>query len=333
MKVLVTGASGFIGNAVAHRLVDQGHKVRCLVRQTSNTQALSDIVWDKAIGDITSVNDCREAVRGMEAVIHCAAHVTDYGSWKSFQKINVEGSQNIAEAALGNKVDRFVYLSTSDVLGLRNRVMDDSMSPKKSGFPYPDTKIEAEELLFDLFRKRGLPLVALRPAWVYGPGDRTFFPELVDAMKQGFMVYFGDKRNFLVTTYIDNLVDAMMLALEKPDAIGRAYLVTDGVEMTWEDLCTRLADELKLKSPLVTIPNFLSKPLAFGLETTWKLTFSKNRPLLTRYSVAFMGSNLRYDDKRIRNELGYQPEILPEEGIRRTIEWLKSQPIGSLKIK
>ena len=334
MKILITGATGFIGNAIAHRLVEQGHSLRCLVRKDSDTRQLADIVWEKAVGDITSIEDCREATRGMEAVIHTAAFVTDFGHWKTFRKVNVQGSLNLAEASLGNKVGRFVYLSTSDVLGVvTDRVIDDTMDYKRTGFPYPDTKIEAEQELFDLYRKRSLPLVAFRPAWVYGPGDRTFFPEVVDAMANGTMIYFGSKKNFLYLNYIDNLVDAILCGLEQDKAIGRAYLVTDDVPITWEDLCCRLADGVGCSSPKITIPYGLSYAAAFGLESVWGLVRAKSRPLLTRYAVTLMGSNMRYDITRLKQELGYRPSISPEVGLERTIEWLKTQPLGKISHK
>ena len=334
MKVLVTGATGFIGSAVAHRLVDEGHSIRCMVRKTSDTKNLSDIVWEKSVGDITQIDDCREAVRGMEAVVHCAAHVTDFGPWKTFRKINVNGSINMAEASLGNKVRKFVYFSTSDVFGaITDRVIDDTMPYKKTGFPYPDTKIEAETKLFELFRKRSLPLVALRPTWVYGPGDLTFIPEIVDAMSQGIMIYLGSRNNCIATIYIDNLMDALVLSLEKDEAIGRAYIVDDGIECTWERLCLSLADGLGLSPPKVTIPAVFSKGLAFGLESLWSAVRSKSRPLITRYNVAFLGQTLRFDSSRIREELGFDPQVLPDQGIEKTVQWLKNQPIGKLKKK
>lgn len=332
MKILITGATGFIGNAVAHRLADEGHSVRCLVRPTSDTKSLSDIVWDKVVGDISSMDDCREAVRGMEAVIHCAAMATDFGPIKAFREINVNGTQNLAEAALGNKVSRFVYISTNDVLGIvKGHVIDDTFPYKPTGFPYSDTKIEAEQNVFELFRKRNLPLVALRPAWVYGPGDRTFLPELVTALDQGALFYIGSRHNVIFLNYIDNLVDAVMLALTHPDAVGRAYLVTDGVEITWEQLCSRLATGLNIKSQRWTVPFGVAMAAATAMELTWKVARSKSRPMLTRYAVTMLGSNLKYDDTRIRKELGYFPRIFPDEGIRRSIKWIQSQEFTSRK--
>lgn len=334
MKILITGATGFVGNAVAHRLAGNGHQIRCLLRKTSDTKSLSDIVWEKSVGDITNLEDCREAVRGMEVVIHCAAHVTDFGPWETFRKVNVDGSLNLAEASLGNKVDRFIYLSTSDVLGLRTDVpLGDSMPCEKSGFQYPDTKIEAEEALFEMYRKRGLPLVALRPTWIYGPGDRIFFPEIVDALAKGIMLYFWDKKTIINLTYIDNLVDAVMLSMEKEKAIGRAYLVVDDETISWEVLCTRLAEELGLKAPRFSLPKILSNSLAKGMSVAWTVFKVKSRPLLTNYNVSFTGTSLAFDDSRIRAELDFEPEVKLDEGFRKTIEWLRTQPVGKLGIK
>jgi len=334
MKVLITGATGFVGNAIAHRLASKGHQIRCLMRETSDTKSLSDIVWEKVVGDITNMENCREMVRGMEAVIHCAAHVTDFGSWKTFRKINVEGSVNLADASLGNKVDRFIYLSTSDVLGLRTDVpLGDDMPCEKSGFQYPDTKIEAEEALFELFRKRNLPLVALRPTWIYGPGDRTFFPEVIDALAKGLMFYFWDKKTVINLTYIDNLVDAIMMSLENENCIGRAYLVIDDETITWEELCEKLSAELGYKPPKFSLPKVVSAGLAKGMSVAWSAIKSKNRPMITPYNIAFTGATLMFDDSRIKKELGFAPRVGLEEGFARTMEWFKSLPVEKLKIK
>jgi nucleoside-diphosphate-sugar epimerase len=175
--------------------------------------------------------------------------------------------------------------------------------------------------------------VALRPTWVYGPGDLTFTPEIVDAMAKGVMVYLGHRTNFIYTIYIDNLVDAIVLALEKDKAIGRGYLVSDDTHITWEQFCTELADGLSLRPPWITIPRSVIKGFGAGLETAWTLTRQKNRPLVTRYSASFLGTNLRYSDQRIRDELGFSSKIKLEEAMKRTIEWLKSQPVGKMKIK
>ena len=334
MKILVTGATGFIGGAAARRLVAEGHEVRCLVRSMEKAAGLAEAGCESSPGDITDADSCREAARGVEAVFHCAALASDFGPWETFRRINVAGSLNVAEAALANKVQRFVYLSTNDVFGVvKNKVIGDSFPHKPTGFQYPDTKAEAERRLFELCRKRGLPLVAFRPAWVYGPGDRTFLPEIVHALAKGEMIYPGNRNNALHLNYIDNLLDALMLGLQKKEAVGRGYLVTDGPPITWEQIITTLSAGLGLRPPRFALPAVIGYAVALGMEAGWKIAGAKSRPLLTRYAVTFMTANMRYSDKRLREELGYEPKILPQEGLARSVSWLRDQDLGAIKVK
>ena len=334
MKILVTGATGFIGGAAAKRLIAQGHDVRCLVRSKERAADLAEAGCDLVLGDITDADSCRAATKGMGAVFHSAALASDYGPWETFRKINVQGSINVAEAALGQKVDRFVYLSTNDVFGVvKNKVIDDEFPHKHTGFPYPDTKAEAERALFDLYRRRSLPLVAFRPAWVYGPGDRTFLAEIVHALAKGEMIYPGGRNKALHLNYIDNLLDALMLGFENKDAIGRGYIVTDGPATTWEEIINTLALGLGLKQPRVALPSSVGYLAAAGMETAWKLVGAASRPLLTRYAVTFMTADMRYTNARIREELGYEPKVMPHEGLHRSVEWLRDLDLESLKTK
>lgn len=330
MKILVTGATGFIGGAIAHRLVEQGHRVRCLVRPTSDLMRLSDMEWEKVEGDITSAGDCEEATQGMDVVIHSAANVSDYGPWKLFEQTNMGGTRNMAQAALKSRVGRFLHISSILVLGaIKDRPIDDSFPYCKSGFAYADTKIDAEAYLFEQHQEQGLPLVVLRPSWVYGPGDTLLIPGVAQLIAKGKMIYFGHKTNFIYLNYIDNLLDAVMLALERDEALGRAYLVTDDQQTTWEYLCNSLAQGLDLQPPSMQIPTWLAYGVAAVMEGAKYLVRAKRRPPLTRMQVTLMGG-IRYDISRIRKELGYEPAIGHEEGIARSIQWMLTQPIGEV---
>ena len=333
--VLVTGATGFVGGAVAQRLRSESCIVRTLVRRSADTTALSAAGCELWYGDITDPASVREAMEGVDAAVHCAAFASDWGPREKFVQVNTEGSRHIFDAALQSGVKRVVHISTTDVFGIYKDgcVIDDSFPRQKTGFPYSDTKAEAERIALAYAQERGLPVAVIRPAFVYGPGDRTFFPEVVDAMRTRQMIFFGSQHNTIPLCYIDNLVDAIVLALTRDEAVGQGYIVCDGAVVTWRELTDLLADRLNLPKVKFTIPLPLAQAVAVAAETAAKMAKSTKRPALTRYELAFAGRDLHYSNSKIRLELGFSPRVLPEEGLARTIEWLKSVDLSKIKTK
>ena len=161
----------------------------------------------------------------------------------------------------------------------------------------------------------------IRPSWVYGPGDKTFIPEVVDAMRTRMMIYFGDKKN------------AVLLLLERPEAVGEAFISNDDHPVTWEWLVKKLADGLDLKLPKITLPFGLAMWIARVVEFIFKLLRIKSRPPLTTYAINICGSNMVYSASKMKEVLGYEPRVLPEEGMKRTIGWLLGEDLTKIKTK
>ncbi len=333
--LLVTGGTGFVGGAVARRLRAESCTVRALVRRASSTAALTATGCELRYGDITDAASVSEAMAGVDAVVHCAAYASDWGPMETFVQVNVEGSRHIFEAALQTRVKRLVHISTTDVFGIHTdgRVIDDSFPVQGAGFPYSDTKAEADRMALAYAQDRGLPVAVLRPTWIYGPGDRTFLPELVDAMRKHEMVFFGSPNNTIPLCYIDNLVDAILLALTRDEAIGQGYIVGDGAVVTWKELTDLLANQLDLPPAKRTIALPLAGAVAAGAETWARITKSTKRPALTRYELEVGGRDMHFSNNKIVRELGFSPRILPEEGLARTIAWLKSIDLTQIKTK
>ncbi len=333
--VLVTGGTGLVGGAVAQRLRSEKCTVRALVRRKSDTTALTAAGCELRYGDITDAVSVRQAMEGADAVVHCAAFASDWGPRETFEQVNIEGSRHIFDAALQCAVKRVVHISTADVFGIYTdgRVIDDSFPLKETGFPYSDTKAKADRIALAYAQERRLPVAVIRPMWVYGPGNRTFLPELVDAMRKHEMVFFGSAQNTIPLCYIDNLADAIILALTQDEAVGQGYLVGDGAVVTWRELTDLLADRLDLPKVELTIPLPVAEAAAIGAETLAKVEKSTRRPALTRYELEIGGRNMHYSSSKICRELGYSPRVLPEEGLARTIEWLKSMDLSKIKTK
>jgi len=325
MKVLVTGATGFVGSHVAERLVADGHSVRTIVRATSDTSFVDKLGIEKIVGDLT-VKDCvKRAVEGVEAVVHCAAKVGDWGPVEQYRAVNVDAFRTLLEAAAEVGLRRFVYISTLGVYEARDhRGTDESEEPPAEHMDgYTQTKVEAERLALQFHRERGLPIVILRPGFVYGPRDRTVLPRLLESIHVGRFRYFGSGEQAMNCIYVGNLVEAVMLALEKDEAVGEVFNLTDDEPVSKRRFVGTAAKLAGYPEPTRSIPLWLARLLAAVMETIAKLKGSDKAPLVNKARVKFLGLNLDFSCRKARERLGYRPKWSFEEGMRATIDWFR----------
>jgi nucleoside-diphosphate-sugar epimerase len=189
---------------------------------------------------------------------------------------------------------------------------------------YTQTKVEAEHLALDAHRLQGLPLVVLRPGFVYGPRDRTVLPRLVERLKNGFVQYLGDGKQAMNTIYVGNLVDAILIALEKAEAVGQIYNLTDGEYVSKRRFFETIADGLGLPKPTKSKPLWVAKLAARFLEWRARRRKATQAPRITRATVKFVGLNLDFSIEKAKRDLGYNPRVGFEEGMKRTFEWHRS---------
>lgn len=333
-KVLITGATGFIGSHLVNANLAKKHYVRGLVVPGDPAAAvLRDEGVDIFTGDIRDFPSVQKAVRDIDIIFHCAAVVTDWAPARLFEEITVGGTENICRAALDAGVSRFIDISTNDVFGIdEENVMDETFPLKPWKEPYPDHKIRAEEISWRYYRERGLPVTMVYPCWVYGEGDRTFVPLLADAIIKRDLVFW--RRDVIVwPTYIDNLIDLLMLISEDPRAVGNGYLVHDGTSTTLQDFCAGIAHSLGVPPVTMHIPYSLAYAASWLMELAWKALRIRTRPLLTTYTVKNLGSRFHYSIDKARRELGWEPALSYEEGFARTMDWLKTLDTETLKQK
>ncbi len=326
MKVLVTGASGFLGSHLIDALINQGYQVKALVRKTVNPNLLNKPGLELCHGDITDKNILSCAVKDSIIVYHCAAKVSDWGSAKPFFKVNVEGTENLLKASLREKVERFVHVSSLTVLDIsKNHWLSDE------GHPYPEkyfesytkTKVLAEKLVMRYYREEGLPVVIVRPSVIWGPGDTTILPRLISLLKSGKFFFIGKGNQKINLSYISNAVDALLLAGTGKKAVGQIYNIADDEQITFNGFIKELASLLNIDPPVKSIPFPLAYLIASFLELWAKAARSKTPPLLTRYGVYLASSQAVFDTSKAKNELGYQPRVSFEEGLQTTGHWLK----------
>jgi nucleoside-diphosphate-sugar epimerase len=340
MKSLVTGASGFIGGHLTRALVIAGDEVRILVRPTSDTRHLADLSVEICTGDLTDPASLRRAVAGAERVFHCAAIVSDWGDPARFDAVNVEGTRRLLEAALDANVRKFLHVSSTEVYGYPDYPATEQAPYRYRRWPYCETKIEAEKQAW-AFAERGLPLTVVRPATVYGPRSATLV-EMVQLLQTGQMMLIGGGRKNAGLVYVDNLCDALLLAGEPERGLGRAYNLTDGLDVTWGQFINALAAALGKGPVRRSIPHTPAYAAAWLLESWACLTCpggqrqgsaapwarrrrQSERPLLTRMAVEFTGTDQSFPADRARQELGWSPRVGFDQGMQNVRKWLQAE--------
>jgi 2-alkyl-3-oxoalkanoate reductase len=333
-KVLVTGATGFIGSHIVETCLKKGDAVAVLVLHgDKGKDGLSEKGVEICHGDMRKYMTLEKACTARDVIFHCAAVATDWAPYEMFEGVTVGGMENICKASLKAGVKRFIDVSTSDVFGNREDItINESLPLSFWNEPYPDSKIRAEKIAWRYHKEYGLPVSMVYPLWVYGPGDKTFVPLLADAIIKKDMV-FWQKGAIVWPTYIDNLMDLLMVISEDDRAVGNGYLVHDGESTTLEEFCTGIAKALNVIEINTFIPYFAAYYAAVVMEAVWRLFKIKARPLLTTYTVKNLGSKMRFSIDKASRELGWKPKISYHQGFEETMRWLRTLDLSQLKQK
>jgi nucleoside-diphosphate-sugar epimerase len=328
LRDLVTGGSGFLGSHLVEALVARGEGVRALVRSTSKTAHLESLGVELIYGDLNNIQSLRTATQGIERVYHCAALAADWGAWETFHAANVTGVRNLLEAAMEASVSKFIHVSTTDVYGHPDYPADETAPCRLRGWQYGDTKIEGERLVCTYYHQHGLPITVVRPVNIYGPRSTTFVLEIVELLKRGSMVHIGKGLKPAGLAYVTNVVDVLLRAADKESSVGQAYNASDGSEVTWRQYVDRLAKIVGVSSPRVVIPHRLAYLAGWTMEKTYGALRIETRPLLTRMAAELFGTHQGFSINKACRELGYEPKVGFDEGMRRVEVWLRQ--IGSV---
>jgi nucleoside-diphosphate-sugar epimerase len=321
---LVTGGSGFLGSHLVEALVARGENVRVLVRPASQLAHLQSLGVELAYGDLTDAPFLRTAVQGVDRVYHCAALAADWGySWSTFRAINVTGTGNLLEAAVEAGVSRFIYVSTSDVYGYPDYPADETAPYRLRGWPYGDTKIEAEQRVWALYQKHSLPITVVRPVSIYGPRSNSFVLEIAELLKKGSLLHIGRRGKPAGLAYVTNVVDVLLRAADSEKSIGQAYNASDGSDISWRQYVDQLAKIVGMPSPRLVIPHRPAYLAGWLMERVYGALRIETRPLLTRMAVELWSTDQGFPIEKARRELGYEPEVGFDDGMRRVEAWLR----------
>jgi acetylornithine/succinyldiaminopimelate/putrescine aminotransferase/nucleoside-diphosphate-sugar epimerase len=327
---LITGATGFIGGHLAQRLVQDGHKVRCLARASSDTSLLEGLDVEIAVGDLTSARSLTRATKGCRYVFHCGALVSDWATTEEILRINDGGTRNLLQASVDASVERFIHFSTTDVYGYPGRpAVDETHAPTRFANWYAHTKRAAEAQVRRVEQTRALEAVILRPATVYGPRSTDVVGEIARAMRSGNMLLVDGGRAVAGLCYVENLMDAAALALEHEAAPGHAFNVSDGLPITWREFTDDLAEGLGYPRVRWSMPYWIANGIGFSLEHGYRLLRRTTRlstaPLLSRQAVHVLAKNQDFSSRKAREVLGWEPRVDYASGLEATLTWLQAE--------
>jgi len=324
MKILVTGGTGFTGKALVQRLIREGHHVVAMdYKEGLKTEELRKMGAEVVIGTVTDRAVVDRCMKGVEVVHHLAAAFRELNVSPSYYKeVNVEGTRNALDAALKAGVRKFIYCSTCGVHGNIANPPGGEDSPITPADYYQQTKYEAEPVTLEYFGK-GLKTTIFRPAAIYGPGDPERFFMIFKRVKKGVFPMFGNGKTLYHPLYIDNLVDAFMLAMQDGKGDGQAYLIADEEYVEIETLVKKVAQALGVS---VRIPHYPVMPLVAAghvCETICK-PFGITPPIFPR-RVDWYRQNRAFKIEKAKRDLGYKPAVGLDEGLHRTAEWYRQE--------
>jgi nucleoside-diphosphate-sugar epimerase len=324
MRVLVTGGTGFTGKALVKRLLDEGHQVVALdYKEGLKTQELNDWGAEVVIGSVTDKAIVKKCMQGVDIVHHLAAAFRELDVPNSYyDEVNVGGTRNVLEAAFDAKVRKLIYCSTCGVHGNIDHPPGAEDAPIQPADYYQRTKYEAEPLVNEYFTK-GLKTVIFRPAAIYGPGDPERFFMIFKRVAKGHFPMFGSGRTYYHPLYIDNLIEAFMLAMLDGKGDGQAYLIADEKYLEIEDLVRRVGKAMEID---VKITHWPVLPLVIAGHVFEKICKPiKITPPIFPRRVDWYRQNRAFKIDKARRDLDYQPKIDIDEGLRRTAEWYKQE--------
>lgn len=319
-SALVTGATGFTGSVLVRKLVKAGIKVSAIARLSSKIEKLADVPVTWYRGQVFDPETIKSACSGVEYVFHIAAAFREarYND-EYYYNVHVRSSQLLAETVLQNpNFKRFVHISTMGVHGHIENPPANEDSPFNPGDIYQKTKAEADVWIRDFASKKHLPLVVIRPAAIYGPGDRRLL-KLFKAANRRIFPILGYGKCLYHLIHVEDLTNVMMLSAVYPEAEGKVFIVGNSEPIPLIEMVRIIADELGSNPRIVRLPvgpffviadmcESLCRPL--GIE-----------PPIYRRRVAFFTKDRAFDTRRLQNILEYRYVFTNEEGLRQTTKW------------
>jgi nucleoside-diphosphate-sugar epimerase len=314
MNILVTGATGLVGNLIARWLAFEDHHVHALVRDRTRAIHVANVVAEVVIGDLTIPSTLKGAMDGIDTVIHCAGLVgSGRGDAENYFRINTEGTRALVDASKAAGVKRFVFMSTAGVYGLNmlKGNVDETMSLRKSN-GYTNSKIAAEEIV----RTSGMEFVILRPYWITGGGDRFLIPTVARMILNNTFTYLGDGQQQWSISAVENVSAAVATAATHPKAGNQIYNVADAT--------VKVSETVNVIAKALGMPAPTKQSSALGIGINTFLHMSPDDPnFIMSIDLFFpLWRTMTLNAEKIRKELGWGPKISWQDSVTTgTVEW------------
>jgi dihydroflavonol-4-reductase len=320
VKVLVTGATGFVGQKLVAGLTGKGHTVTTLVRDARKARSLPKGVR-LVKGDMLDDASLKKAVAGNDAVIHLAAYFDFYPrDVNLLYRVNVDGTRSLLNACLETSVRRFIYCSTTEVIGPVQHPPGNENTELRPQFDYSKSKVMAEEAVREVAGKGGLEHVILRPTGIIGEGDFYTGFETIEAVNdQKIPVTPGDGKKHIMYIHVDDVVTGMLAALTSKPAANSTLILSPDAGMSYNELFKYLGERLGVEPPKRKVPTALAK-LGIGLMSPFK-NRHKTTFLWHMKTVQAMDEERTYSNRKAKRLLAWSPKLTMREGLSRVIDW------------
>ncbi|MDZ7372500.1 MAG: NAD-dependent epimerase/dehydratase family protein [candidate division KSB1 bacterium] len=320
--VLVTGATGFTGSHLTQALRQKGYRVRALVRDPGRLGLLEPDGIEIVVGDLADQESLRRACEGVETVYHVAALYRREGrSVREFYEVNVEGTRRLLEAAVSAGVARFLHCSTVGVQGEIRHPPATEETPYNPGDHYQRSKMLGELAALEFFRSTRLSGIVVRPAGIYGPGDRRFL-KLFRGAARGTFTMIGDGEVLYQMTYVEDLVEGMILAAERREIQGEVFTLAGEEYLSLNELVRRIGRALGVEVRIRHVPVGPVLAAAYLCERLCRLL--RVEPPLYPRRLDFFTKNRAFDISKAKTLLGYRPKVDLDTGLKRTAEWYRA---------
>ena len=330
-RVLVTGGTGFLGRPVVRRLVADGYQVRVLARTLAKAAVVQGFGAEVCAGDVADLDSFGRAVAGCEMVVHLAAGTS--GSEKDSESATIRGTRNLLTLCTRHGLKRVVYISSCGVYGVadytKNARVTESAGlerfPERRG-SYTASKLAAEGLVKDFMQSAGIPTVILRPGTIYGPGGEIY-TQLMGFAIGSLYIVIGTGRFTLPIVYVDNLVDAVVMSLEKSEAVGHVFNVVDPERIDKRTYMELVVRRINPRARVIYFPYSLLYGITWLQERAFRAM--KRAPVLSCYRLASSQTSVEYDSSLISSRLGWRAKVSVADAINRLVASTLSKDVAS----
>lgn len=321
MESIVTGASGYIGRNLVRKMSEMGLKTKAFVRKTSNIGELAGLKnVEICFGDITDFSSLEPAVRDCQVVFHTAALIGEWGNYPKFYEVNYLGTKNILQASIKAKVKKFIHISSMGVLDMRARgTIREDQSYGHYTSAYCRSKAEAEKLVMK--HTDSIQAVIVRLPAVYGPKDLLLTRKVLNFARKNLLFVIDGGKGIFPHLYIDNLIEAILLASQREGAVGEIFNITDGVNTSAKEFFNQLNHIAGRENIFLNLPYPAAWILVLLMDVIARLI--RKPPLFSWTALEFLTLKCRFDISKARDKLGYDPSVSLKEGMKKVAVWWK----------